>query len=47
MKPAEVAQALGLKPENVRQTLIRMLREGTVKADTSGRYTPAEPGQMQ
>lgn len=39
MKPAQLAEETGLSRDLVKKTLQRMLRDGTVKADTSGAYT--------
>ena len=43
MKPAELAEVVGLKPDLVRQTLVRMLRDGTVKADTTDAMSRPNP----
>jgi AAA domain len=39
MRPAEVAAATELNRSLVKQTLLRMLRDGTVRADAQGYYT--------
>jgi hypothetical protein len=40
--PKEVAEETGLKHALVKQTLLRMLRDGALKADASGRYDLAK-----
>jgi hypothetical protein len=43
LTPKEVAEETDLPADNVRKTLRRMLKDGSVRAD-SGRYTPAPSG---
>jgi hypothetical protein len=39
MTPKEVAEELGIKRDNTKQTLKRMLADGTVRSAGSGRYS--------
>jgi predicted transcriptional regulator len=39
MTPKEVAEELGIKRDNAKQTLKRMLADGTVRSAGSGRYS--------
>ena len=43
--PKEIASDLGLKGDLVRQTLRRMLKDGTVRCGPNGRYTASSGGQ--
>jgi DNA-binding IclR family transcriptional regulator len=42
MTPKEVAEETGLKHASVKHILLRMLRDGALKADASGRYDLAK-----